>query len=96
MTIKKVPNPYKKTDEDPDEVYMNPTFHETRRAECACLNCGRMDDDPPFSSCRVAKRIYEICLEETMAMGISVCGAREDPDDPKSKLLYKPLEEGRE
>jgi hypothetical protein len=70
----------------PKEIWVNIELDNLRRTECLCMNCGRKNDVPPYSSCPVAKKIYnEICVPYNMAMAITKCGATDD----EGNLLYK-------
>ena len=80
--IEKVENPYKKS----EQIWSNTRMDKLRREECLCRNCERMNDKPPYASCPVAGKLYQICLEHDMAMAITRCGAV----DEKGELMYKP------
>ncbi|MCL5018295.1 MAG: hypothetical protein M1416_00815 [Candidatus Pacearchaeota archaeon] len=86
MTIEKIANKYWK-EGHPEEIYSNTEMDEMRRKECLCVNCDRKNDKIPYSSCPVAKKIYDICVKHDMAMAITKCGAT----DEKGDLLYKPF-----
>ncbi len=85
MPIEKIINKYKKDDNDPEQIWANTTLDELRRKECLCFNCDKKNDAPPYSSCPVAKKIYDICVGHNMSMAITKCGAVGD-----TGLLYKP------
>ena len=56
------------------EVWENAYMDALRKKECLCLNCGNMK---PGSSdhCPAAKKLYELCREENLAMAITRCPA---------------------
>jgi hypothetical protein len=85
--IVKVENKYKKKDKDPSEVWANIELNELRRKECLCINCGRKNEQPQYSSCPVAGKLYQVSLEHHMAFAITRCGAT----DEKGNLMYIPL-----
>jgi hypothetical protein len=60
------------------EAWANVEFDALRKNECLCLNCSKM------SSCDVAKKFYEICKTNNMAVAITRCGAREN-----GELMFK-------
>jgi 5-methylcytosine-specific restriction endonuclease McrA len=60
------------------EVWANTELDILRRNECLCLNCDRM------LSCQVAKKLYEICKTNNMAVAITRCGAMVD-----GELMFK-------
>ena len=86
MTIEKITNKYMK-EGHPEKIWANLEMDKSRREECLCINCGRKDDMPAYSSCPVAKKIYEVCKEYDMAMAITRCGAV----DEEGNLMYLPL-----
>ena len=89
MEIELVNNKYYKNEDDPQYVWANTKMDELRRKECLCMNCGRKNDVPMYSSCHVAKKIFEeISKKHNMAMMITRCGAT----DAQGNFLYKPLE----
>lgn len=67
------------------QLYGNRELDEFRRQECLCLNCERKNDEPAYSTCHVAGKFYEVCVENNMAVAIAVCGAT----DEDGKLLYQ-------
>lgn len=88
MGIEKIANAYRKTEDDPADVWANTEMDALRRKECLCVNCERKNEPKPYASCPVAARIYEICVGHNMAMAITRCGAVGED----GKLMYKPLE----
>lgn len=88
MAVRKILNPYPKEGRA-EEVWTHEEMDEARRTECLCRLCDRKNDDPRYSSCPTAAKIYAICVEDDMAMSITRCGAR----DEEGNLLYKPLKE---
>ena len=50
------------------EVYQNTEMDNLRKDNCMCFNCETLPD------CSRAKKLYEICKEENMAMMITRCG----------------------
>ena len=49
------------------EVWANTKTDELRKTDCLCLNCKIIDD------CSTAKKLYQICKEDDMAMMITRC-----------------------
>lgn len=89
MGIELIANKYKKDEKDPPRIWVEEQLDALRREFCLCMNCDRKNDQPPYSSCPTAKKIYEICVQSNMSMAITKCGAT----DKKGVLLYKPLKE---
>jgi len=88
MGIELIANKHKKIAKDPEKIWANTRMDDLRKEECLCLNCDRQNDEPAYSSCPVAQKIYEtICVEHNMAMAITKCGAT----DEEGNLLYKPV-----
>ena len=87
MRIKLVKNKFKKTEVDPEKIWANTHLDKLRKTECLCLNCNRKNDNPPYSSCRIAKILYVLCKEFNMAIAISRCGAL----DNVNRLMYQPI-----
>ena len=87
MGIEQIANQHKENEQDPEQIWANKELDALRRKECLCVNCRRKDDNPPYSSCPVAKKLYEISREHSMAMAITRCGAT----DKEGNLLYMPL-----
>ena len=56
-------------------VWSNTEMDELRKTECLCLNCG------PLKNCSTAKKLYEICKEENMAMMITRCKGYAPPEE---------------
>ncbi len=83
--IIKIINKHKKTKKDPEKVWINFYLDNLREKGCLCLNCDRKNDNPPYSSCRVAAKIYNICVENNMAMAITRCGVT----DGQGNLMYR-------
>ena len=50
------------------EVWSNTKMDELRSEECLCFNCAYDKD-----SCKIAEKIYNICVEDDMAMMITRC-----------------------
>lgn len=84
MAIEKILNKYKKSAEQPNEVWANTEMDKLRRKECLCLNCDRKSEEVPYSSCPVAKAIYDISVKNNMAVAVTRCGAT----DSEGNLLY--------
>lgn len=84
MTIEKILNTKK---EHPAQIWANTEMDELRRIECLCINCGRKEDEPTYSSCPAAKELYNVSVKHSMAMDITRCGAT----DKDGELLYIPL-----
>ena len=84
MTIRKIEDPYNPG----SKIWANIEMDEKRRKECLCLNCDRKNDNPPYSSCPVAGKIYEISVENNMAMAITRCGVK----DEEGNLMYRPIQ----
>lgn len=61
-------------DGKPEAIWQNSEMDALRKTECMCLNCYLKDENPPYKSCPVAGKIYEICKEHDMAMAITRCG----------------------
>lgn len=87
MGIKLVTNKYKKEVREPEQVWANTGMDELRKSECLCLNCDRKNDKPPYNSCPIASQLYQICVEDCIALAVTRCGAV----DKEGNLLYKPL-----
>lgn len=87
MGIELVANKYKKEEKDPDKIWANTELDAQRKTQCLCTNCDRKNEPQPYSSCPVAQQIYQICVQQNMAMAITRCGAT----DQKGNLLYKPI-----
>ena len=68
-------------------VRINPKMDKLRKKECLCVNCDRKNEQEPYASCPVAKKIYNICEVYDMAMAITRCGAV----DEKGELMYRPI-----
>lgn len=49
------------------EVWTNEETDELRKTECLCLNCEKL------VTCKMAKKLYEICVNDDMAMMITRC-----------------------
>jgi hypothetical protein len=60
------------------EAWANVELDTLRKNECLCLNCDNM------TLCDVAKKFYEICKINNMAVAITRCGAREN-----GELMFK-------
>lgn len=45
-----------------------------RMWNCMCLNCSYME------KCPTAKKLYQICVEDNMAMMITRCGVKREGD----------------
>ena len=58
------------------EVWVNPTTESLRDSECLCLNCGNMRPDQP-DNCHIAQALYQICIEEGVALTVTRCPAWE-------------------
>lgn len=86
MGIEQIANKYKKTEKDPEMIWVNTGMDDLRKRECLCMNCNRKNDSPPYNSCPTAKKIYDICKENNMAMAITRCGATDEHG-----LMYLPL-----
>jgi len=48
-------------------VWVNPKTEMIRKRECLCLNCISM------SKCKVAKKLYAICVDDNLAMAVTRC-----------------------
>jgi hypothetical protein len=55
-------------------VWTNTFMDDLRRAECLCLNCGKMMD------CDIAQRLYEECCEQGIALAVTRCPDWEDKE----------------
>ena len=64
------------------EVWADVEMDELRRDRCLCFNCGEKDND-----CSIAKRLYDICQEENMAISITRCKNYTKPSLPKVIFL---------
>lgn len=89
MSIEQVANKYKKDEKSPDKVWANADLDALRKTDCLCVNCGRKNDSPAYSSCPTAKKLYDICVADNMAVAITRCGAV----DEQGKLMYVPLKD---
>lgn len=88
MAIELVVNKHYEKEGDPPQIWANTETDELRRKNCLCMNCERKNDSPPYSSCHVARKIFEeVSKKHHMAMTITRCGAT----DAEGKLLYTPL-----
>jgi len=54
------------------KVWVNPITESIRRTECLCLHCSKME------TCKTAKKLYKICVEDNIAMAITRCKAWRD------------------
>jgi hypothetical protein len=61
------------------EAWSNIEFDTLRKNECLCLNCINM------ISCEVAKKFFELCKENNMAVAITRCGAKENGENKYKK-----------
>ena len=60
------------------EVWVNPLTEGMRDEECLCLNCDslKMGED----NCPIAKKLYKICVEDNMALTITICKEFEEKE----------------
>ena len=78
--IKLIVNPHRNNSQAPEKIYANKEMDELRRKYCLCLNCAEL------KACEVAKKLYDICIENNTAMIMTRCGVVNEKGD----LKYKP------
>jgi hypothetical protein len=83
--VKKIPNKYKKTDKQPEEVWAQPAMDELRRSYCLCNTCG--SGHKGTDECLAALEFLALCQKYDCALAMTRCGVT----DSEGNLLYKPL-----
>ncbi|PIN99670.1 hypothetical protein COT72_05320 [archaeon CG10_big_fil_rev_8_21_14_0_10_43_11] len=77
----------------PKEVWANNTMDATRREQCMCLNCERLNTNSTYyNSCPVSQKLYDLSKEHDMAIMITRCGAT----DERGNLMYIPAKHLKE
>jgi len=54
------------------QVWSNEMMDELRKTECLCLNCANLRPGTS-DNCHKAARMYEISVEENVAMAVTRC-----------------------